>query len=88
MNAKAVTISVAVGTEEAALGAQFRAVRRRQRCYLQPLAAHLGCSINTVRWHEAGARMMRTDMLARAAAFMGVETSELVNTQEHEAKES
>lgn len=68
------------GEMEAALGEQFRTVRRRQKVWLRDLAEKLGCSVNTIRWHEAGARMMRADMLAQAAEIMGVQPQELVQT--------
>lgn len=70
---------MARGEVERALGERFRAVRRRQKCWLADLSKALDCSINTIRWHEAGARMMRADMIVRAAAVMGVEPDELVS---------
>lgn len=66
------------GEIEAALGAQFRSVRRRQRVWLKELSRRLDCSVNTIRWHEAGARMMRADMLVRAAEIIGVPPQELM----------
>jgi transcriptional regulator with XRE-family HTH domain len=69
---------VAKGETERALGAQFRAVRRRQKCWLLDLSSALKCSVNTIRWHEAGARMMRADMIVRAATVMGVSPDELL----------
>jgi len=66
------------GEVEMALGEQFRAVRRRQKVWLRDLAAKLECSVNTVRWHEAGARMMRADMIVKSAEFMGVSAEELM----------
>lgn len=72
------TRPTAIGEREAAIGALMRAARKRQRVGLRPLAEHLQCSINTIRWHEAGARMMRADMLSRAADFIGVPPAELI----------
>lgn len=66
------------GDVEIALGEQFRTVRRRQKVWLRDLAAKLECSVNTVRWHEAGARMMRAEMIVKAAEFMGVQPEELI----------
>lgn len=66
------------GEVEIALGEQFRTVRRRQRVWLRDLAAKLDCSVNTLRWHEAGARMMRAEMIVKAAEFMGVPPEELI----------
>jgi transcriptional regulator with XRE-family HTH domain len=69
------------GDIEVALGEQFRSVRRRQKVWLRDLALKLDCSVNTVRWHEAGARMMRADVLVRAAELMGVPPEELMQTR-------
>lgn len=66
------------GEIEAALGEQFRVVRRRQKVWLKDLSNRLDCSVNTIRWHEAGARMMRADMLVRAAEIIGVPPQELM----------
>ena len=68
------------GQIEVALGARFRAVRRRQRAWLVPLAKAIGTSVNTIRWHESGARPMRSDLLVRAAEAMGVDPTELVSS--------
>ena len=66
------------GHVEQALGQRFREVRKRQKVTLIDLSKHLGCSINTVRWHEAGARMLRADDIVRCAEFMRVDPFELV----------
>lgn len=66
------------GEIEAALGAQFRSVRRRQKVWLKELSRRLECSVNSIRWHEAGARSMRTEMLVRAAQVIGVHPRELI----------
>jgi|688.fasta_scaffold17039_8 hypothetical protein len=84
------TIPTSKGDLEAALGAQFRDTRRANQVWLRDLSKKLGVSVNTVRWHEAGARMMRTDLIVRAAEIIGVPASELVvlkrepDTQEKE----
>lgn len=66
------------GDLEAKLGAQFRDTRRARGVWLRPLSKLLGVSVNTVRWHEAGARMMRTDDIVRAAEIIGVSPADLV----------
>lgn len=71
------TRPVPAGEVEVALGRRFREVRKRQNVRLVDVATSLGCSINTVRWHEAGARMLRTDDLVRCAVIMGVDPAEL-----------
>lgn len=70
------------GPLEAALGARFRAVRKAHKVTLHDLANGLGCSVNTVRWHEAGARMMRTDDIVRAADIIGCDAALLTQTEE------
>lgn len=69
---------VARGEMEAGIGARFREIRKSCKASLKPLAEHLECSVNTVRWHEAGARMMRADLIVRAAQFMKVNPQELL----------
>ena len=69
---------VPIGEREAAIGAAFRAARKRRGFTLLQLSAALGCSINSVRWHEAGARLLRTGDLIRAAEAMGVPTTEVL----------
>lgn len=75
------TMPQARGEFEAALGARFREVRKRQKVWLVPLAKALGCSVNTIRWHEYGARMLRADLLVRAAEFMNVPHEDLIGTK-------
>jgi transcriptional regulator with XRE-family HTH domain len=75
------TVPVASSPENAALGARFKAVRRQQKVWLRPLAEAMGCSVNTIRWHEAGDRMMRLDEVMKAASIMGVDPAELVKQE-------
>jgi transcriptional regulator with XRE-family HTH domain len=70
-------IPIAKGDFEAALGARFRSVRESRDAKLKDLAVHLGLSVNTIRWHEAGAVMLRLDMLHKAAEFLGCEVNDL-----------
>lgn len=74
------TKPIAAGPVEQALGDRFREVRKRQKIRLLDLSEGLGCSVNTIRWHEAGARMLRTDDLVRCADIMGIDVSMLTNT--------
>lgn len=68
----------AAGPLEAELGAIFR-LRRKTACVtLAQLAAELSCSINTIRFHEAGERIMRADQIVRAAGIFGCQHSELM----------
>lgn len=62
-----------------ALGQQFQKVRRECQVWQPDLAKAIGCSINTIRWHEMGIRMLRTDMLYKAARAMNVDPSTLMD---------
>ncbi|CAB4130394.1 HTH_XRE domain containing protein [uncultured Caudovirales phage] len=64
------------------MGALFRAERRRNRVWLKDMAKALGVSVNTIRWHENGARMMRSDLLVRAAEIMGVDPAILLRAEQ------
>jgi transcriptional regulator with XRE-family HTH domain len=65
------------GFREAMIGAAFRAAREKQKIPLRTLAPAIGVSINTIRWHEAGARLLRTETVDKAAQFMNVPVSHL-----------
>lgn len=65
----------------AALGANFREVREQKGVSLLRLARHLKCSVNTIRWHEAGDTMMRLDRIQAAAAFLNVSAETLMPTK-------
>jgi transcriptional regulator with XRE-family HTH domain len=62
-----------------ALGAKYRSVRKGRKMTLRSMAGNLSRSINTIRWHEAGARMMRADDIVKSADELGVEPGELLN---------
>jgi hypothetical protein len=72
------TVPQPKGDLEASLGAKFRAERRANGVWLRDLASALDVSVNTIRWHEAGARMLRADMLVKAAEVIGVNPSALM----------
>lgn len=72
------TVPVPSSPENAALGARFREVRRAHKVYLRPLAEAMGCSLNKIRWHEAGHRMLRLDEVVQAAKVIGVAPAELL----------
>jgi transcriptional regulator with XRE-family HTH domain len=63
---------VPVGPREVALGAAFQLARKKRRLSLRRLARILHVSVNTLRWHEAGAVMFRTGTIVRAAEVMDV----------------
>jgi transcriptional regulator with XRE-family HTH domain len=60
------------------LGKLFREVRERRRVSLLATAAGIDRTINVVRWHEAGARMLRIDELLKAARLFGVPVVTLI----------
>ena len=78
------TVPVAASDDLAALGARFKEVRRAHKVYLRPLAQAMDCSVNYIRWHEAGARMMRVDQLVAAARVIGVDPAELLPAPQQE----
>ena len=55
---------------EVSLGAHFRKVRKEREFTLDTLRKALGVSVNTLRWHEAGARSMRLNDVVRAVQIM------------------
>lgn len=67
------------GDLEVALGRRFRSVRRASGVRQIDVAKRLGLSINTVRWHEAGARLLRVDELMRAAEIIGCDPVNLIS---------
>lgn len=83
INTSRVPSLVPAGPLEASLGRLFHDRRKaaRPKVSLAQLAAHLKCSINTIRWHEAGTRLMRLDDVVRAAAFMDVPHADLLPPQ-------
>ena len=80
------TVPIPRGEMEVALGVTFRKARRAEKMSLRVLAERMKISVNTIRWHEAGARPMRADMLSRAADILGVATAALVTTEAEERK--
>ena len=66
------------GDLERRMGERFKELRREHKIWLEPLAKALGVSINTIRWHEAGVRPMRSDLIVRAAEVIGVSAGDLV----------
>lgn len=66
------------GEMQAQLGRLFRTARRKNKVWLIPLAARLGVSVNMIRWHEAGVRSLRADLLIQAAEIIGVPVSALL----------
>lgn len=61
-----------------AYGEAFRAARKGAGRTLLATAKALSCSVNKVRWHEAGDTMLRLDELHDAAEFFGCQVADLV----------
>lgn len=53
--------------DQIALGVAFRRARTAAGVTQEQIKVALGVSINTIRWHEAGARCLRADQLVEAA---------------------
>lgn len=71
------------GTEtQIALGRTFLRERSRTGVTLERIATALKTSINTIRWHEAGARSLRADDLIAAAGVMGCSPATLIAVEE------
>ncbi|CAB5220209.1 HTH_XRE domain containing protein [uncultured Caudovirales phage] len=60
------------------MGEKFLRVRSHYGVTLQTLSDEMQCSINTIRWHEAGHRCLRADGLAKAAAIIGCCPTDLI----------
>lgn len=63
------------------MGGKFLEARLKYGVTLQAIADEIQCSINTIRWHEAGHRCLRGDVLMRVAAVMGCCPTELILTR-------
>lgn len=68
-----VTIPVAKGDLEAAIGAAFKAARVAKGLSLLDTCKALGVSQNTVRWHEAGHTIMGPEPLFAAGTLFDVD---------------
>lgn len=84
---KSDTTPIPAGDLEQRLGAHFRKLRKERKFSLVALAAAMKCSVNTIRWHEAGARLMRFDDVVRAAEVIGVAPDRLLPTNPEATKE-
>lgn len=76
------TTPIPKGDLQVSLGERFRAVRRSRGVWLRDMANALRCSVNTVRWHENGARMFRADTIVLAAEHLNVPPSILLGEGE------
>lgn len=67
------TKPVSKGPHAAAIGARLRVEREAHPISLEDFAQAVGMSINKVRWHEAGSRLLRADELAVCARILKLE---------------
>lgn len=79
---------VAAGPDEARLGILFRRARKASGKTIAQTAKALACSINPIRWHESGTRMLRLDDVARAAALFGCDIAMIVKDNSAETDAS
>ena len=75
------TVPVPKGEADEAIGQRLRYERRAKGVWLRDLARELGVSVNTIRWHEAGARLMRLDLVVRAAQVIGIHPAKLITDE-------
>ncbi len=69
---------IPLGKKEADAGKRLRELRRSLKISQATMATELGCSINTLRWHEGGARIFRADRLGKAAKILSCRIEELL----------
>lgn len=60
------------------IGEAFRVARERKRVSLLNLSREIDCSVNMLRWHEAGARMLRVDLVYAAARALDADLRTLL----------
>lgn len=65
----------------AALGNRLKRERKARRLTLRFVAERVGVCEFTVRRHEAGEMMLRSDDLLRAASALGVSATELLTVE-------
>lgn len=72
-----------LGRDERAvrLGTVFRAYRKRRKITLREMSSLMDLSINTIRLHEAGTRLLRLPEIWNAAAILRVKPKALLNTE-------
>ena len=61
------------------LGKAFRYYREAANLTLRDMAERMGMSINTIRYHEAGMRLLRLPDIWRAAHVLGVTADRLLD---------
>lgn len=82
---KAMTRPVPASDDHAIIGRKMREKRVAANVSVMKLARALNVSVNTVRWHEAGARLLRADDLVIAASVLGCKPSDLIDPENADA---
>lgn len=73
------TETMDVETDKQRLGRHFRHYREAANITLRDMAGRMEMSINTIRWHEAGIRLLRVHDLWKAAGILGVTPDRLLD---------
>jgi transcriptional regulator with XRE-family HTH domain len=68
-----------VEADKQRLGRYFRHYREAANITLRDMAERMGMSINTIRWHEAGLRLLRVPEIWKAADILGVTPDRLLD---------
>lgn len=66
-----------IGEAEAAIGKRFKEARDNAGFTLRALAEAIDVSVNTIRWHEVGSRVMPTEACLKAARLFKVDAHEI-----------
>ena len=72
-------VSARAAADKERLGRAFRFYREAAGITLRAMSRKMGMSINTIRMHEAGARIMRVEDVWRAAKILGVTNDRLLD---------
>jgi transcriptional regulator with XRE-family HTH domain len=76
------TVPMPAGDLQVAIGMRFRKLRKSKKMSLITLSKQLRCSVNSIRWMEAGHRMMRFDHIVLAAQILGIPAEEFTKFKE------
>lgn len=68
--------------ENAALGRLMRQCREAAQINVRDMARAVGVSLNTYRWHEGGALMLRLDKVIMASRVLGLPLSAVTQLPE------
>lgn len=69
---------------EMQLGLTFRRLRKAKGFSMRGIARRMGIAVNSVRWHEAGATMLRADDLLKATEILDCTANDVMMLADHE----